>query len=353
MSRFKIIPFDVDAAAPDTWRAFHAYRRVIAADLDPDDPILSDSECEYQMRRANPLWDSRRWLAFDGKDVAGSAGASFRRAGTTNAEEHARFLNGYGSVSAEARRKGLGMLLLRRVHALMQAMDKSVLTLHAHSDAGHAFLTHVGATAKHHTVENRMLLKDVDWSCLRTSEGAAGDLGLAVECHAGRVPREVLIPLLPAFTALIADMPLGDLEMPPIRFEIESYDQWYESMDRSGGAHHLILHREPGGTVVGMSDAAWDSRNPKVVFQVFTAIAPSWRGRGLARTIKATLLRQIRSSHPSAEEMRTSNAESNAAILSVNQRLGFTVRRRHVDYQITRTELDARNWVMRTDCRPD
>jgi RimJ/RimL family protein N-acetyltransferase len=112
-------------------------------------------------------------------------------------------------------------------------------------------------------------------------------------------------------------------------------------MDRIEGGHHLVLLREPGGAVIGMSEASWDSRSPKIVHQSFTAIARPWRGRGLARAIKAAMLRQIRASHPAAEEMRTFNAESNAAILSVNKRLGFSMRRRHVDYQIRRTELDA------------
>jgi GNAT superfamily N-acetyltransferase len=342
MRQFKIIPFDVATAGQDTWAAFHAHRRAIAAEFDPDDPAWSDAECEYEMRRTNPLWDWRRWLAFDGPDVAGSVSAGFRRAGTPNADEYAPFLNCHGSVSARARRKGLGTLLLQQVHVLMHVMDKSMLTMSADVDAGHAFLTHIGAAAKHSMVENRMFLKDIDSRCLRTWEDGASDLGLVFECYAGRVPREVLKSLLPALTELVSDVPLGALETPPIRLEIESYDRWYEGLNRIEGAHHLVLLREPAGAVIGMSEASWDSRSPKTVYQSFTAIARPWRGRGLARAIKAATLRQIRSSHPGAEEMRTFNAESNAAILSVNRRLGFTAHRRHVDYQITRKELDAR-----------
>jgi RimJ/RimL family protein N-acetyltransferase len=334
MSRSEIIPFDADTASRDTWAALHVHRRAINAELRPDDPIWSDAECEIEMRRANPLWESRRWMAVDGPDVVGFAGVSFRRAGTPNADEYARFMSCYGDVSAAVRRKGIGT-------SLMRDLDKSVLTLSADTEAGHAFLTHIGAAAKHSMVENRMLLKDLDWPRLRTWEDAAAPLGLVFECYAGRVPRDVLVPLLPALTALVADVPLGSLETPPIRFEIESFDRWYENMDRTGGGHHVVLLRAPDGAVIGMSDASWDSRSPKVAYQAFTAIAPPWRGRGLARAIKAALLRQISAAHPGVEEMRTFNAESNAAILSVNKRLGFSARRRHVDYQISRAELDA------------
>jgi RimJ/RimL family protein N-acetyltransferase len=247
-----------------------------------------------------------------------------------------------GSVAAAVRRNGIGTRLLREVNALMHALDKSVLSLSAYVDAGHGFLTHMGATAKHSSLESRMLLEEVDWQSLRAWEDVAGELGLTFERYAGRVPRDVLAPLLPVLSALIADAPMGALEMPPIRLEIEGYDQWYENMERTGGAHHLILLRDPEGAVVGMTEASWDSRTPNEAYQMFTAIAPPWRGCGLARAVKAAMLRQVRASHPDAEKMITLNAESNAAMLSINKRLGYTVQRRHVDYQITRAELDAR-----------
>src|SRR5712664_3816414 len=98
MSRFKIIPFDVDTASPEIWAAVHVHRRAITAEFHPDEPVWSDADCEYEMRRPNPLWESHRWMALDGRDVVGFAGASFRRAGAPNAEEHARYLNCHGDV---------------------------------------------------------------------------------------------------------------------------------------------------------------------------------------------------------------------------------------------------------------
>jgi GNAT superfamily N-acetyltransferase len=342
MPRFQITPFDVDAAGPEIWAAFHAHRHAIAAELHPDDPILSDAECEYEMRRTNPLWEVRRWVVLDGPDVAGVGSVWFRRAGTPNAEDHAPFLSCSGSVLAETRRKGVGTLLLREVHALMRTLDKTVLSLSAHTDAGHAFLTHFGAVAKLSTVESRAVLAELDWSRLRIWEDGVKDLGLVWERHAGRVPRDVLVSLLPTFTELISDVHLGSLDIAPIRYEIEGYDRWYETMSRTQGAHHLIVLREPSGAVAAMSEALWDSRIPEMVFQQLTATARPWRSRGLARAIKAAMLRQVRSTHPEAKEMKTGNAESNAAILSINRRVGFSVYRRSVDYQITRTELDAK-----------
>jgi GNAT superfamily N-acetyltransferase len=340
MPPVQIRPFDPQTAGPEDWAAYHRFRRIISAELWPDDPLLSDEEKQTDMRETWPLWEERRWVALSGAEMVGTVSAGFRRPGTPNAEEHAPYLGCGGSVLADWRRQGIGTRLLREIHDLMRALGKTVLSMSADTEAGQAFLSHIGAIAKHTAIENRADLSQLDWPRLREWEETPTALGLRWECYEKRVPREVLLGLLPTFTALLGDMPLGALEIAPIRAEIDNYDRWYETMDRVGGAHHVVILRTPEGDVAGLTDAGWDSRTPTIIHQYLTGVARPWRGRGLARALKARMLRLIRDCQPEAATMITHNAEKNAPMLAINARVGFKIYRRFVDYQISREALD-------------
>lgn len=340
MQQIDIYPFDPETARPELWSSFHKYRRALSVELQPDDPVLSDAETEIEMRRNDPLHDCSRWLALSEGEVIGFAGVFFRKPGTPGAAEHAPFLFAGASVRSEARRRGVGSLLLGDVHALMHKLDKSVLTLSTETESGHAFMAKIGAVAKLTTVSSRANFTEIDWPLLLEWEDRAKSCGLQWERYAGRVPRETLLALLPEFTALFADMPLGGLQIAPVKWEIEAYDEWYRTIDRVGGAHHLIGLRAPDGSVAGLTEATWDSRTPGQVHQGLTAVARRWRGCGLAKALKGALLRQVRESHPEIRFMRTGNGETNAAMRSINARAGFKPHRRFVEYQITRDELD-------------
>ncbi len=89
-----------------------------------------------------------------------------------------------------------------------------------------------------------------------------------------------------------------------------------------------------------MTEAVWDARTQNVVYQALTAVAPPWRGRGLAKALKAAMLRQVHESHAQAEFVRTGNAEMNAAMRSINERGGFKPHSALHQYQVTRDALD-------------
>jgi hypothetical protein len=93
----------------------------------------------------------------------------------------------------------------------MHDLDKRVLAVSAYSEPGYAFLKHIGAVERHRTVENRAVFAELDWLRLREWEEAvtAGGDGLAWERYVGRVPRDVMLTLLPVFTTLFVDVPLG------------------------------------------------------------------------------------------------------------------------------------------------
>jgi GNAT superfamily N-acetyltransferase len=199
----RIASFDPYTASDELWVAFNKTRRAIAREFLPDEPILDDAETRREVLTTNPMVEFRRWVAMEGDEVAGSIRAASRRPGTPDEKDYARFLWAGGGVRASSRRRGVGTLLLRKVHGLMHALDKTVLTMSTQTEPGHAFIKHVGAVEKHCTVEQRAVFAGLDWLRLRQWEDGAAAQGLAWERYAGRVPRDVLVDLLPVFTRIV------------------------------------------------------------------------------------------------------------------------------------------------------
>jgi GNAT superfamily N-acetyltransferase len=240
------------------------------------------------------------------------------------------------------RRRGIATALLGALHGFMRAHGKTVATMKAISPEGNAFMAAAGAEPRFQTVENRLAFDGLKWDELAQWQARATSAGggLAWEVHAGRVPFERLAPLMRPFTELINQQPLGTLEMARIRYELEGYTRWYAEMDRRGGEHFLVMLRH-GEDLAAVCDASWDARFPDRVYQQFTGVAGPWRSKGLAKGVKAAMLRLIRERHPTVRTMVTTNADANAPMLSINQRLGFVVHRREVSYQIGVDRLEA------------
>jgi GNAT superfamily N-acetyltransferase len=336
----EIRSFDPFGATEAEWAQYHAFRRIRAEEDDPAEPVAADADFADDARKHRALYEMPRFVAWAGGAIVGNVGLWLRREGTPDYAAYAPDAYVWGGVVRPWRRRGVGTALVARLLGFMQARGKSTVTFGVQHPEGHAFLTAIGAIEKHRSVTYRLDLRGLDWDELARWEAAAIPPGsdLTWEIHAGRVPAERLGALQPQLTALLADVPMGALERPPIRYELRNYLSWYDDMDRRGGAHILVLLMH-GETVAGMSEASWDARTPERVHQELTAVARAWRGRGLAKGLKAATLRLVRDRHPQTRLMSTSNAEANAPILAINDRLGFKEYRRDSNYQVGQQEL--------------
>jgi RimJ/RimL family protein N-acetyltransferase len=337
----RIVSFDPLTARPSDWERFHTYRHARRAESDADEPVISDAEVEEEERQPHPHVIRLRWLAIDGDRLVGSSVAILPTQESPGYAERARFLNAFGNVLGAMRRRGVGTRLISQVHAVMCEHAQTTLTMMTYEAEGHAFLRRIGAQQKISDIESHLRCDRLDEAQLAAWEKAvmASHQGLALEAYRGRVPFEVVEPLIPALSALHEDAPRGNLDHAPALLDISHYREWYRQLDRIGGAHHLVLLRGSDGQLVGVSEAAWDPRIPQRAWQLFTGIRRQWRRGGLAKCLKAVLLRQVRASHPSVTEMITSNASENTAMLAVNAWIGFAAFRTHGVYQIERDVL--------------
>ena len=335
----RIEPFDPDTASPDAWAAFHVFRRTRSREDDPGEPSQPDADFEHNARREWPFWKTSRTLALNDGLIVGSIALSVRREGTEDYAAFAPFVTAWGGVLQSWRRQGVATALLRPMLAFMQLNGKATATFHARSPDAHAFLAAIGGLQKQLEVENRLWFAGLDWTELARWE-AASPPHLQWEVHVGRVPLNRLAALIPVFTTLIRDAPTGNLDAPPNRYDLQGYITGYEEADRHGSKHLLVLLLD-GSEVAGMCEGWWDARFPDRVSQYLTAVARPWRGRGLAKALKARMLRLVRDEQPEVKVMSTYNAVVNAPMLSINTRLGFVRHKEIGTYQAGRDALAA------------
>ncbi|NHJ26401.1 MAG: N-acetyltransferase, partial [Candidatus Lokiarchaeota archaeon] len=60
---------------------------------------------------------------------------------------------------------------------------------------------------------------------------------------------------------------------------------------------------------------------------------------GIGKWLKASMLLKIREEYPQVKIVTTGNANSNAPMLSINNRLGFKVHKESINAQITIEQL--------------
>ncbi|MBT2335265.1 GNAT family N-acetyltransferase [Variovorax paradoxus] len=337
--------FDVHTASASEWARYHRYRRVRDEESHPGEPQLGDADFEHSARRPMPFHDAWRFIALDGGELAGNLMLWARRPGTPGSEEFAPHVDVWLGVLRAHRRRGIASRLLQPLLSFMREHGKTLATMNTHLPEGHAFLVATGAVLKHRVVENRMQVDSLDRDMLarwkaQATEGPARS-GLRWEVHAGRTPMERLASLMAPFSALFNDIPLGALELPPARYQLEGYADWYGELDRSGGEHFLVLLVDADDELAAMCEAQWDARFPDRLHQRLTGVARAWRGQSLAKGVKAAMLECVRMRHPALQTVVTYNAEVNAPILAINRQLGFAVHRQQGCYQLDVEALAA------------
>lgn len=84
---------------------------------------------------------------------------------------------------------------------------------------------------------------------------------------------------------------------------------------------------------------AYYPKKPIFLHQWETSVAPNFRGSRIGKWLKAELLWYMVERFPEAKILVTGSANSNAAMLSINKRIGFKHYKSEVEYKFTIKDL--------------
>jgi GNAT superfamily N-acetyltransferase len=232
-------------------------------------------------------------------------------------------------VRPEARRRGIGRLLMGKLAAVFQAKGVSLIQGDTSTDAGRAFAKNFGGSVGLETKTSRSYTAEMDWEMVRTwaDEGAKANPDVKLEFYEGLPDDKDIEAYSRLFTEVHNQQPLEELEGLETSFTPEMLKTMLAQQHERGIQEFVMISREANGDISGLSEIAYNPQRPHVVQQGLTGVQTDYRGRSLGKWLKAAMLLYIHESYPDVQYIDTTNASVNAAMLSINERLGFKLHR--------------------------
>jgi len=312
----------------------NTFDNLIKAETDPDDPPAPVDATRRYIRNIPGFRVVRTFWARDAdRAIAASASTAY-----TDVPENRHLIGLQITVRGDRRRRGIARALLGH---LVDAAEDTGRTLadfgtSERVPAGDAFAARLGARRGIATHTNRLLLSGVDVAMIRrwAAEGPDRARGYSLVGIDGRYPDE-LIEAIADVHEVMNTAPRDNLDVEDQRVTPQFLRTWEASMLAQGHERWSVFVRhDASGRLIGLSEVYYAPDEPQTVYQGDTGVHPDHRGHAIGKWMKAVMLERILRERTQAVDVRTGNADSNEAMLGINDELGFCPYRARTWWQV-------------------
>ncbi|GGL66444.1 GNAT family N-acetyltransferase [Deinococcus aerolatus] len=329
-----VVPFAPAAAPPGQRLAVGQLIADTFASAYPDDPPLNAGKQALELGQQLPEERTAHFVVWDDPEGQGlpelgssSLDSQALAWGSLNYDTqqnlhlaHARLI-----VHPHHRRQGLGRALAQALNAAARRQGRRTVTF-VTSDrhpGGEAFAHRLGAEAALPMRQSRLALAGVDRERVERWQRRPADDPHRLHTWDAAVPEEYL-ERVADLMMVMNTAPRGGLDMDDWRITPQMVRAWEANAAESGEHRPLLVVEDTrSGELMGYTDVSWRPERAAIVYQSATAVRPAVRGQGLGKWLKAAMLDHIAQRCPGAQVIQTNNAEQNAAMLGINEALGF------------------------------
>lgn len=147
--------------------------------------------------------------------------------------------------------------------------------------------------------------------------------GYRLESWIDVCPEEYVDQYAELCAALSTDAPQGDLALEPEVWDAERVRARERHNRKSGATTYTSVAVAPDGGLAGHTLVTVSRDHGGVGFQDDTLVRAEHRGHRLGLALKVANLREIQRARSDLRAIRTQNADENAAMIRVNEQLGF------------------------------
>ncbi len=339
MKGYEIQEFDILSASKKEWSRYHAYRKKRMSEVLPDDPLEDDASYEEFSKAALDEFDVKFYTVTKNDNpneiIASLQMSVFKETSPSYEGNKHNLVVRPMAILKEHRRKGIGREFLKLVHRFAVETGKRMVLGGSMEEDGRELNRVLGGVEALEMRNYRLDMTKVDWNMVKQweDEGAKKSPDASLEFYTS-IPYEILERYTKKYTEVYNQAPFDDLAIGDQIFTPELFRKYEEVFEKTGQTWLTVLVREKNGDISSLSDVFYNPSQAPLLSQGLTGVDQNYRGHGKGKWVKAAMLLKIQEEFPDIKTIVTGNATSNAPMIAINERIGFTLHHETYNMQV-------------------